>query len=195
MTWDTGVYRVSHVGGLTNLPAEITEEKPGIRLEHYDMKKWGNNHNPNISTYGCRQSVLHYKGDVFVRYTESGATEGVLITDTGWKQIATKTVADVAQTAITRTSDITTNANYPNYYMVKNGICYFSMYFTSTSSGSKSLNLGLPKAAQTTYFTGYRGDGKTAFGCSVDENGAFKVNLDSSTTNAYMLSGSYPVAE
>ena len=195
MTWDTGVYRLSHISGLTNLPTEITEEKPGLRLEHYDMKKWGSNHNPNLSTYGCRQSVLHYKGDVFVRYTESGATAGVLITDTGWKQIATKTVADVAQTAITRTSDITTNANYPNYYMVKNGICYFSMYFTSTSSGSKSLNLGLPKAAQTTYFTGYRGDGKTAFGCSVDENGAFKVNLDSSTTNAYMLSGSYPVAE
>jgi hypothetical protein len=87
MTWDTGVYRLSHVGGLTNLPAEITEEKPGLRIEHYDMKKWGANHNPNVSTYGIRQSVLHYKGNIFVRYTESGATAGVLITDTGWKKI------------------------------------------------------------------------------------------------------------
>ena len=88
MTWDTGVYRVSHVAGITNLPAEITEEKPGFRLEHHDVKKWGNNHNPHVSTYGCRQSVLHYKGDVFVRYTESGATAGVLITDTGWQKLA-----------------------------------------------------------------------------------------------------------
>jgi hypothetical protein len=90
MTWDTGVYRLSHIGGLTNLPAEITEEKPGLRVEHYDMKKWGSNHNPNVSTYGVRQSVLHYKGDVFVRYTESGTTAGVLITDTGWKRVITE---------------------------------------------------------------------------------------------------------
>ena len=54
------------------------------------MKKWGSNHNPNVSTYGCRQSVLYYKGDVYVRYTESGATAGVLITDTGWNNISNK---------------------------------------------------------------------------------------------------------
>lgn len=88
MTWDNGEYRVSHVGGLTNLPAEITEEKPGFRLEHHDVKKWGSNHNPHRSTYGCRQSILHYKGNIFVRYQESGATAGVLITDTGWQNIA-----------------------------------------------------------------------------------------------------------
>jgi hypothetical protein len=88
MTWDTGVYRLSHIGGLTNLPAEITEEKPGLRIEHYDMKKWGSNHNPNVSTYGCRQSVLHYKGNIFVRYTESGVSAGVLITDTGWQKLS-----------------------------------------------------------------------------------------------------------
>ena len=106
MTWDTGVYRVSHVGGLTNFPAEITEEKPGFRLEHYDMKKWGDNHNPNVSTYGCRQSVLHYKGDVFVRYTESGATAGVLITDTGWQKLA-KVFTTLAELELTADASIT----------------------------------------------------------------------------------------
>lgn len=94
MTWDTGVYRLSHVGGLTNLPAEITEEKPGLRVEHYDMKKWGSNHNPNVSTYGCRQSVLRYKSNIFVRYTESGATAGVLITDTGWQKLSKTVIID-----------------------------------------------------------------------------------------------------
>ena len=94
MTWHTGEYRISHVGGLTNLPTEITEEKPGFRLVHYDMKKWGSNHNPYVSTYGCRQSVLYYKGDVFVRYTESGASEGVLITDTGWKKLSQTVIID-----------------------------------------------------------------------------------------------------
>ena len=110
MTWDTGVYRLSHISGLTNLPAEITEEKPGLRLEHYDMKKWGSNHNPNLSTYGCRQSVLHYKGNVFVRYTESGDTAGVLITDTGWQKLS-KTViidniAELGLTAPCTTADV-----------------------------------------------------------------------------------------
>ena len=106
MTWDTGVYRVSHVGGLTNFPAEITEEKPGFRLEHYDMKKWGSNHNPNISTYGCRQSVLHYKGNIFVRYTESGATAGVLITDTGWRKIGLETITDLAELGLTSSATL-----------------------------------------------------------------------------------------
>ena len=91
MTWDNGEYRVSHVGGLTNLPAEITEEKPGFRLEHHDVKKWGNNHNPHHSTYGCRQSILHYKGNIFVRYQESGATAGVITADTGWRCVSVLT--------------------------------------------------------------------------------------------------------
>ena len=94
MTWDTGEYRVSHISGLTNLPTEIIEAKPGFRLAHYDVKKWGGNHNPYISTYGCRQSVLHYKGDVLVRYTESGATEGVLTTDTGWQKLSKTVIID-----------------------------------------------------------------------------------------------------
>ena len=101
MTWDNGEYRVSHVGGLTNFPTEITEEKPGFRLEHYDVKKWGSNHNPYHSTYGCRQSILHYKGNVFVRYQESSATAGVITTDTGWQKLAKvyTTLAELGLTA------------------------------------------------------------------------------------------------
>ena len=110
MTWDNGEYRVSHVSGLTNLPTEITEEKPGFRLEHYDVKKWGNNHNPHHSTYGCRQSILHYKGNVFVRYQESGATAGVITSDTGWQKLS-KTViidklADLGLTAPCTTAEV-----------------------------------------------------------------------------------------
>ena len=102
MTWYTGEYRISHVAGLTNLPTEITEEKPGFRLAHYDVKKWGNNHNPYVSTYGCRQSVIHYKGNIFVRYTESGANAGVLITDTGWRKFNTNN----STTLVTNTANL-----------------------------------------------------------------------------------------
>ena len=110
MTWDNGEYRVSHVSGLTNFPAEITEEKPGFRLEHYDVKKWGNNHNPHHSTYGCRQSILHYKGNVFVRYQESSATASVITSDTGWQKLS-KTViidklADLGLTTPCTTSEV-----------------------------------------------------------------------------------------
>ena len=115
-----------------------------------------------------------------------------------WNQYALLTYVNsklgknIEQTTITRTSDITTNADYPNYYMVKNGICYFSLYFTSTSSKNHSLSMGLPLPAQQTYFTGHRGDGETAFGCSIDENGAFRVKTNG-TSDVYMVSGSYPV--
>ena len=90
MTWDTGVYRVSHVEGLTNLPADITSTAPGFRLEHYDIKKWGGNHNPNKNTWALRHSVLYAEnGNVYSRYTESGATAGVYTKDTGWRKINT----------------------------------------------------------------------------------------------------------
>lgn len=107
MTWDTGEYRISHVAGLTNLPTEITEEKPGFRLAHYDVKKWGSNHNPYVSTYGCRQSVLHYKGNIFVRYTESGANAGVLIADTSWRKINTNNSTTLVTNTSTLKLDVT----------------------------------------------------------------------------------------
>ena len=88
MTWDTGVYRVSHVEGLTNLPIDITSTAPGFRLEHYDIKKWGSNHNPNTATWALRHSILYTdNGNVYSRYTESGATASVYTKDTGWKRV------------------------------------------------------------------------------------------------------------
>jgi hypothetical protein len=90
MTWDTGVYRVSHVSGLTNLPSDLPSAAPGFRLEHYDCKKWGANHNPNKSTWAMRHSVLYAEGgNIYHRYTESGANAGVYAKDTGWKKVQT----------------------------------------------------------------------------------------------------------
>lgn len=89
MTWDTGVYRVSHVSDLTNLPSNLPSASPSFRLEHHDCKKWGSNHSPASSTYGVRHSVLYVEGGkVYHRYTESGATAGVFTKDTGWQQIS-----------------------------------------------------------------------------------------------------------
>jgi hypothetical protein len=89
MTWDTGIYRVSHISGLTNLPSDLPSASPGFRLEHYDCKKWGGNHNPNTQTWAMRHSVLYIEGGkVYHRYTESGATAGVYTKDTGWQQIS-----------------------------------------------------------------------------------------------------------
>ena len=89
MTWDTGVYRVSHVSELTNLPSEITSTAPAFRLEHHDCKKWGSNHNPATETWGVRHSVLYLEGGkVYHRYTESGKTAGTFTKDTGWQQIS-----------------------------------------------------------------------------------------------------------
>ena len=89
LTWDTGVYRVSHVSGLTNLPSDITSTAPAFRLEHHDCKKWGANHNPNTNTWAVRHSVLYGEGGkAYHRYTESGDTAGVYTKDTGWRVMA-----------------------------------------------------------------------------------------------------------
>ena len=89
LTWSTGVYRVSHVSGLINVPSDITSTAPAFRLEHHDCKKWGANHNPNTNTWAVRHSVLYGEGGkVYHRYTESGDTTGVYAKDTGWRVMA-----------------------------------------------------------------------------------------------------------
>ena len=91
LTWDTGVYRVSHVSGLTGLPSDIINEAPAFRLEHHDIKKWGANHNPNTDTWAQRHSIIYCdNGNIYQRFYESGNTAGIYITDTGWQQIHTK---------------------------------------------------------------------------------------------------------
>ena len=95
LTWDTGVYRVSHVSGLINLPSGVRSTAPSFRLEHHDCKKWGANHNPSTATWAVRHSVLYIEGgNVYHRYYESGATAGVYANDTGWQQIHTKKEED-----------------------------------------------------------------------------------------------------
>ena len=90
LTWDTGVYRVSHVSGLTGLPSDITSASPSFRLEHHDIKKWGANHNPNTQTWAQRHSIIYPEGgNVYHRFYESGATPGTYIKDTGWQKIQT----------------------------------------------------------------------------------------------------------
>lgn len=92
MTWDTGVYRVSHVSGLTGLPSDITNATPSFRLEHHNIKKWGNGHNPSKSTLAQRHSIIYCdNGNIYQRFYTSGATAGVLTTDTGWRCITQNT--------------------------------------------------------------------------------------------------------
>lgn len=108
MTWNTGVYRVSHIEGLTNLPTDIASTAPGFRLEHHDIKKWGSNHNPNTSTWALRHSVLYAEnGNVYSRFTESGATAGVLITDTGWRKFNTNNSISLVTNTSTLKLDVT----------------------------------------------------------------------------------------
>lgn len=112
MTWDTGVYRVSHVSELTNLPSEITSTAPAFRLEHHDCKKWGSNHNPATETWGVRHSVLYFEGgNVYHRYTESGKTAGVFTKDTGWQRIIDKTTL-VANTSTLKLDVTKKNSNW-----------------------------------------------------------------------------------
>ena len=104
MTWKNGIYKISHVTGLTNLPFDNIGE--GIRLEHHNLKKWNGNHNPN-GTWGARQSFLYHRNGVYTRYTESGATAGVYTTDTGWRKVNTNDSVSLVTNTQTLKLDIT----------------------------------------------------------------------------------------
>lgn len=84
MTWGNGYYRISHGVNLTNTPAGLQAG----RLEHFNIKRWGNDHNPNTQTYGERFSVWYsVDGNIYTRVTASGATAGTYVKDTGWRTI------------------------------------------------------------------------------------------------------------
>ncbi len=98
LTWKTGIYKVSHVSGLTNLPSDITVAQPAFRLEHHNIKKWTGGHKPSTQTWAQRHSIIYCdNGDIYTRFYESGATAGTYIKDTGWRKIAT----DVSRTYTT----------------------------------------------------------------------------------------------
>lgn len=91
LLWENGVYRVSHFGGLVNLPSDLdTINNPAFRLEHHNLVK--NNVNPNNSIYAPRYSIIYCdNGNIYCRYYRSGATAGVYMNDTGWQKICVET--------------------------------------------------------------------------------------------------------
>lgn len=92
LTWKNGVYKVSHVAGLVNLPKDMNpDNSPAFRLEHHNLKKWQGNHNPSSATWGIRTSVLYAdNGNIYTIHYQSGNTAGEYIINDGWKTIHTE---------------------------------------------------------------------------------------------------------
>lgn len=88
MSWDTGVYKLSHFTDLLNTPNNLQAG----RLEHFNLKRWGSNHNPYSQTYAERMSIWYANdGSIYTRFMASGGTAGVIVTDTGWRKITQNT--------------------------------------------------------------------------------------------------------
>ena len=101
MTWKTGIYKVSHVSGLTGLPSDIINTSPGFRLEHHNIKKWGGGHAPYKDTWAQRHSVIYCdNGNVYHRFYESGATAGHIVNDTGWRKNVDDTRVTTLETQV-----------------------------------------------------------------------------------------------
>ena len=92
LTWKTGIYKVSHVAGLVNLPKDINpDNSPAFRLEHHNLKKWQGNHNPSNNTWGIRTSVFYAdNGNIYTIHYQSGDTAGEYIINDDWKTIHTE---------------------------------------------------------------------------------------------------------
>ena len=88
MTWANGIYRISNATDLVGLPNNLQLG----RLEHFNLKRWKGNHNPHTKDWAERMSIFYSdNGNIYTRLQVSGATAGVLTTDTGWRCITQNT--------------------------------------------------------------------------------------------------------
>lgn len=169
MTWDTGIYRVSHVEGLTNLPTDIASTAPGFRLEHHDIKKWGSNHNPNKSTWALRHSILYAEnGNVYSRYTESGATAGVYTKDTGWRCIAQNTKA------------LVTNAQNFKLDITKNNSAWFGFFTFSFMYGTTLCEISFT-ISDKVYYTITKGQNVVSAITYTQSGANYQIGIDFTT--------------
>ena len=87
MTWANGLYRISHGIDLVGLP----ENLQAGRLEHFNLKRW-HNANPYVDTWADRMSIFYsVNGNIYTRVQTSGATAGVITSDTGWRCVTQNT--------------------------------------------------------------------------------------------------------
>lgn len=121
MTWDNGIYRISHGVDLTNTPDGLQAG----RLEHFNLKRWGSNHNPHNQTWAERMSIWYgSNGNIYTRLQTSGATAGVLTTDTGWRCITQNT------------KGLVTNAQNFKIDLTKNNAYWYGMFTFSFVYGT-----------------------------------------------------------
>ena len=185
MTWDTGVYRISHVSGLTNLPSEITSTAPGFRLEHYDCKKWGNNHNPNNNTWAIRHSVLYGEGgNVYHRYTESGATVGTYAKDTGWRKVVYESTITPINTKID-----TLQSQYESLFQsVSDGKTLVANAITGKGVSTSTSATFATMATNVGKITNYTASEKQALATAITNKGVSTSSTASFSTMATNIS-------
>lgn len=145
------------------------------------------------SAYGSVASNIMYIGQL-------KGSDGTGLT---WDRVCTTTVADVAKTHITFAN--TTNYNIENYdyswFMVKNGICYYSLYVKAVSPVDASFadvganSLPTPMAGNHHFSTCNRiGATVTSQIVGTIYNNTLSLAYGA-TDETYLITGSYPVAE
>ena len=171
LTWDTGVYRISDVGGLTNLPSGVKNAKPAFRLEHYNIKKWSSNHNPNTKTWAQRHSVIYCDNtEVYHRFYESGNTAGTYIRDTGWQKIATQKDLDELFQSVSSGKTLVANA------ITDKGVS------TATDATFATMATNISK------ITNYTASEKQALATAITGKGVSTSSTDSFSTMATNIS-------
>ena len=70
----------------------LPENSQTGRLEHFNLKRWKDNANPHSATWADRMSIFYsVNGNIYTRVQTSGATAGVITTDTGWRCVTQNT--------------------------------------------------------------------------------------------------------
>ena len=117
-----------------------------------------------------------------------------------WAKVCTTSVADVPKTQIvfdTNTSYVQASTNY-NYYEVKGGVCYVSIYVrcnTPVNNTWSLINSSLPKPEINNYeILGAWENATDTLRCVINDKGFISVR-DGTANGTYLSTFSYPVAE
>ena len=162
MTWDNGCYKISHGVDLTNTPDGLQAG----RLEHFNLKRWGSNHKPHTQTWAERMSIWYgADGNVYTRLQTSGATAGVITTDTGWRRINQNS------------QGLVTNAQNFKIDLTKNNAYWYGMFTFSFVYGTTPCEITVT-ITDNVYYTITKGQNVVSAITYTQDGANYTIGID-----------------
>ena len=165
MTWANGLYRISHGVDLVGLPENLQSG----RLEHFNLKRWQNNANPHSATWADRMSIFYSdNGNIYTRLQISGATAGVITSDTGWRCVTQNTKA------------LVTNAQNFKIDLTKRNASWYGMFTFNFMYGAMPCEITFT-ISDKVYYTITKGQNVVSAITYTQDGANYQIGIDFTT--------------